>query len=113
MPIYEYECTKCAARYEVKRGFHETGGDSCPECGGEGRQIFSATPSIYKCGGFYVTDSRKKADHSIDGAQPAKTESDKPAKKADTAETKAGAAADSSSPKSVSGKPPIKPGSSK
>ena len=106
MPIYEYECSKCASRFEVKRGFHETGGDCCPKCGGEGRQLFLPTPIIFKGSGFYITDSRKKDDQPSDGGQPIKAQPDKPAKKIDAIETKAKPAPDKSSPKSEPIKPP-------
>jgi putative FmdB family regulatory protein len=89
MPIYEYECNKCASRFEVKRGFHESGGNACPECGGEGRQVYLPTTLIFKGSGFYITDSRKKSGHSEEegqaikpepGKEPAKPDAGKPAK---------------------------------
>lgn len=105
MPIYEYECGKCSLRFEVKRGFNEEGGNCCPRCGGEGRQIFSPAPLIFKGSGFYITDSRKNDGHSSDGSQPAKAESDKSAKKADAEKPKVKHASDNPPPKSESGKP--------
>lgn len=93
MPIYEYECSKCALRFEVTRGFHEEGGNCCPRCGGEGRQVFLPTPIIFKGSGFYITDSRKKADQAAEGGQPAKSAPDKPAGKSVAAKTKAKPAA--------------------
>ena len=59
MPIYEYECEKCCARFEMKRRFGEDGGSVCPSCGSPARRLFSAAPIIFKGSGFYVTDSRK------------------------------------------------------
>jgi len=105
MPTYEYECSKCSLRFEVKRGFHETGGDCCPQCGSEGRQLFSPTPIIFKGSGFYITDSRKKDDKATDREQPVKPEAEKPAKKDDAVKTETKPAADNSSPKTESGKP--------
>ncbi len=105
MPTYEYECSKCSLRFEVKRGFHETGGDCCPQCGGEGRQIYLPAPLIFKGSGFYVTDHRKKDDNATDREQPAKPEADKQAKKDDAVEKKAKSAPDVSSPKTESVKP--------
>ena len=105
MPIYEYECSKCKSQFEIKRGFHEEGGSCCPNCGGEGRQIYSPTPIIFKGSGFYVTDHRKKDDKATDREQPAKPEAEKPATKTDTVETKAKPAPDKSSPKTE----PVKP----
>lgn len=58
MPIYEYECTCCPSRFEVKRGFDEDSPVSCPSCGGRARRLFSPVPVIFKGSGFYATDSR-------------------------------------------------------
>jgi putative FmdB family regulatory protein len=62
MPTYDYECEKCAKKFEVKRGFHETGDVLCPKCKGKARRVYSAPPLIFKGSGFYVTDHRKKGD---------------------------------------------------
>ncbi|RJO60503.1 MAG: zinc ribbon domain-containing protein [Dehalococcoidia bacterium] len=105
MPIYEYECSKCKSRFEVKRGFHEEGGGCCPHCGGEGRQIYSPAPLIFKGSGFYVTDHRKKDDKATDREQPVKAEAEKPAKKSESAEAKAKPATDTPAAKSE----PVKP----
>ena len=78
MPIYEYECNRCSFKFEVKRGFNETGGNICPVCGAEGRQVFQAPPLLFKGSGFYITDSRKGSGKSEEGSQPAKPEPVKP-----------------------------------
>jgi len=85
MPTYDYECEKCGNRFEVTRSFHEEGGDDCPKCGGKSCQLFSPAPIIYKCGGFYVTDTKNKNPSSASGDKPARTESPKaaPAAKAE------------------------------
>ncbi len=61
MPVYEYECKKCAKRFEVVRSFHEKGSGKCPTCGLEGQRIYTAPPLLFKGSGFYVTDHRKKS----------------------------------------------------
>ena len=58
MPIYDFECTCCPSRFELKRGFHEEGPVVCPACGGKARKRFSSVPIIFKGSGFYVTDHR-------------------------------------------------------
>ena len=59
MPIYEYECEKCACRFELKRRFDEDAGSPCcPRCQGNVRQLFSPSVILFKGSGFYVTDSR-------------------------------------------------------
>lgn len=59
MPIYEYECSGCAHRFDLKRKFNDTGAVPCPNCGCETQRVFSPTPIIFKGSGFYVTDYRK------------------------------------------------------
>ena len=59
MPIYEYECEKCACRFELKRRFDDDEGSACcPQCQGKVRRIFSPPVILFKGSGFYVTDSR-------------------------------------------------------
>ncbi|MFC1912718.1 FmdB family zinc ribbon protein [Chloroflexota bacterium] len=59
MPTYEYECEKCACRFELKRRFDEDAGSPCcPQCQGKARQLFSPSVILFKGSGFYVTDSR-------------------------------------------------------
>ncbi len=75
MPTYEYECTCCPSKFELKRGFHEEGPVSCPGCGGKAKRRFSSVPIIFKGSGFYVTDSRG-GESFVSGSNPA---GDKPA----------------------------------
>jgi putative FmdB family regulatory protein len=105
LPIYDYECRKCLSRFEVKRGFNEEGGDSCPKCGGEGRRIYLPTPLIFKGSGFYITDSRKNVDHSAGEGQPAKPSADKPVLEAKPEKIKA----DTESVKPATKTEPVKP----
>ena len=75
MPIYEYECKKCASVFEVNRSFNESSSPiSCPKCGAKGKRIYHAPPLLFKGSGFYVTDSRKKSGVSEESGQPVKTE---------------------------------------
>ncbi len=60
MPIYEYECTKCCQKFEMKRHFGDEGGVTCPRCQGSAQRIFSPVPIIFKGSGCYVTDHRDK-----------------------------------------------------
>jgi len=57
MPIYEYECKDCTARFELKRRFGENSGVSCPLCQGEARRVFCPVSILFKGSGFYVTDN--------------------------------------------------------
>jgi len=65
LPIYEYECTCCSFRFELKRSFKENTPVSCPRCGGNAQRIFSPVPIIFKGSGFYSTDNRDNHDGSL------------------------------------------------
>ncbi|MBI4188329.1 MAG: zinc ribbon domain-containing protein [Chloroflexi bacterium] len=64
MPIYEYECTCCPTRFELKQSFDEDSQVTCPKCGGDAMRVFSPVPVIFKGSGFYVTDYRGKNSSS-------------------------------------------------
>jgi len=83
MPIYEYECGHCKARFEVKQGFDEEPQAACPQCQGRARRLFYPSPVIFKGSGFYITDSRKGEDKGDGRGQGA---GDKPGRKGKVAE---------------------------
>jgi putative FmdB family regulatory protein len=98
LPTYEFECTCCPSKFEMKRGFHDEGPVSCPKCGGKARRCFSSVPIIFKGSGFYVTDSRGGQSYTSSAASGEdKSASDKPA-----SEKPAVAAAETAAPKSES-----------
>jgi len=75
MPIYEYECKKCACRFELTRRFSEDeGSPCCPRCRGKGRRIFSPSAILFKGSGFYVTDNRSKRDRPPEEGKADKVE---------------------------------------
>jgi putative FmdB family regulatory protein len=69
MPIYEYECGKCAHRFDLRRRFGEDGGATCPLCNSQAQRIFSSVPIVFKGSGFYVTDYRKDSGPSSDKSE--------------------------------------------
>lgn len=78
MPIYEYECEKCACRFELKRRFSEnTGSPCCPRCRGKVRRIFSPSVILFKGSGFYVTDSRSDRNRPSEESKADKVEGSK------------------------------------
>ncbi len=78
MPIYEYECEKCACRFELKRRFDEDeGSPCCPQCQGKIRRIFSPSAIIFKGSGFYVTDSRNDRNRPSEEGKADKVEGGK------------------------------------
>ena len=76
MPIYEYECTSCPSRFELKQGFHDNDPVCCPRCGAKARRRFSSVPIIFKGSGFYVTDSRSSQSSTLSANSTEDTKSD-------------------------------------
>ena len=78
MPIYEYECEKCACKFELKRRFGEDDGSpSCPQCRGKVNQLFSPPAILFKGSGFYVTDSRNEGNRPPEKGKTDKAEGSK------------------------------------
>ena len=88
MPIYEYECEKCACRFELKRRFDEgAGSPCCPQCQGKVRRLFSPPVILFKGSGFYITDNRNDRNWRSDEDKADKAEGGKKEEgKADKAE---------------------------
>ena len=52
MPIYEYLCPSCNAKFELRRSFSEAGDDvSCPKCQTPARKLFSTFAAFSKGNG--------------------------------------------------------------
>ncbi len=88
MPTYDYKCTACEHRYEMREGFDAPPRQNCPVCGGLAKRVLHAPPIVFKGSGFYITDSRKGSQVTLGDASgpamasaetkesaPAKTES--------------------------------------
>jgi putative FmdB family regulatory protein len=69
MPLYEYECEKCAQRFERIQKFSDPPIESCPSCNGPVRKLFSSPAIQFKGSGFYITDYARKSGG--DSAKPA------------------------------------------
>lgn len=63
MPIYDYECINCSARFELRRSFDDESETHCPKCNEEARRLFTPVPVIFCASGFYSTDSRNNTSH--------------------------------------------------
>lgn len=90
MPIYEFECTCCPSRFELKRSFHDETPVSCPACGKNAQRRFSSVPIIFKGSGFYVTDH--KGSQSYTSTSESSSDAGADAGKAEPAKTEAGSA---------------------
>lgn len=67
MPLYEYECEKCATRTERIEKVSGPHLKKCPKCGGRVRRMVSAAAVRFKGSGWYVTDYARKTsggDHA-------------------------------------------------
>jgi putative FmdB family regulatory protein len=67
MPLYEYQCESCGARFEVIQKFTDPAVGTCKKCGGTVRRLLSAPAIQFKGTGWYITDYARKgmtgADH--------------------------------------------------
>jgi putative FmdB family regulatory protein len=61
MPIYQYVCSKCNHKFELRQSFGAESATSCPQCHNGAQRLFAPVPIIFKGSGFYVTDSRKNS----------------------------------------------------
>ena len=118
MPLYEYECDQCSHRFERIQKFSDPLVETCPECGGTVRKLFSSAAIQFKGTGWYITDYARKpsggqaAEKSkADEAAAAKESSDtsSASKKSDAGKSDA---AKSDSSKADSGSTDTKPGAS-
>jgi putative FmdB family regulatory protein len=76
MPLYEFECEDCKARFERIQKFTDPNPDVCPTCGkGRIRRMFSSPAIQFKGSGFYITDYAKKS--SPDSSSSSKSSGDK------------------------------------
>jgi len=61
MPLYEYTCEACGARFELIRKFSDPPLESCTVCAGGPVHRLPSSPAIqFKGSGFYITDYAKK-----------------------------------------------------
>ena len=81
MPLYEYQCEKCAHRFEVIQKFSDAPIAVCPKCGGPVVKLLSSPAIQFKGSGWYITDyarqgsrdSKDSKDHAP--ASPSSTSS--------------------------------------
>jgi putative FmdB family regulatory protein len=60
MPLHEYECDDCGARFEKIQKFSDPPIEVCPTCGGHVHKLISSPAFQFKGSGFYATDYAKK-----------------------------------------------------
>ena len=64
MPIYDYLCSECGHRFELKQSFDSEPIATCPQCRNSAARQFHAVPVVFKGSGWYVTDYGKRGANS-------------------------------------------------
>ena len=96
MPLYEYECETCKARFEVIQKFSDPRVAVCRTCGGQVHRMMSAPAIQFKGSGWYITDYARKG-------QTDPTVSHSNGKPADSASNSNGSSGDKASADKSSG----------
>ena len=117
MPIYEFECRACTARFDRLQKLSDPDPEICPECGAQHQVSRRLTAPAFRLAGsgWYETDFKKAGDKKRnlvgkeEGAKPAeaapKSENSKPA-----AAPAEGASKPKESAKSKAANPAVNPG---
>lgn len=61
MPLYDYDCAACGARFEVVHGLHESGPTVCSVCGGGPVKKAFAPPAIHFKGSGWAKKERRSS----------------------------------------------------
>jgi putative FmdB family regulatory protein len=100
MPLYEYQCDACGARFERIQKYSDAPIAVCPTCGGAVRKLISSPAIQFKGSGFYITDYAKSDPGATDKSE--KSEKSDKSEKADKSDKSA--ATDSKTTEGESGK---------
>jgi putative FmdB family regulatory protein len=96
MPLYEYQCEKCAHRFEVIQKFSDAPIDVCPKCGGPVVKLLSSPAIQFKGSGWYITDyARQGSRDSKDSKDHAPASSSSTSSSESKTETKTESKAES------------------
>ena len=76
MPLYEYQCEKCAHRFEVIQKFSDAPIEVCPKCGGPVVKLLSSPAIQFKGSGWYITDYARKGDTATSPASSSSSSSE-------------------------------------
>jgi putative FmdB family regulatory protein len=102
MPLYEYECESCGARFEVIQKFSDHSVETCRTCGGKVRRLLSAPAIQFKGTGWYITDYARKGAGGEEKERAKEKEKDKDKAGAASTESSASSSAAPSTPASGS-----------
>lgn len=106
MPMYDYRCKACGARFEAWQKFSDDPISVCPTCSGPAQRVIHAAGIMFKGSGFYSTDHKSGAaqppsEGAEAGAKSGETPADKPAEKAAETPKPAATSATASAPASA------------
>lgn len=87
MPLYEYKCDSCGAKFEALQRFSDPPFAVHDQCGGAVHRLVSVSALQFKGTGWYVTDYAKQSNGKDKSDQPAKKESTESAKPAEPAKS--------------------------
>jgi len=78
VPIYEYLCSSCAHRFEVKQSIKDEPIKECVRCGKEVTKLISPPAIMFKGSGWYITDysDKMKPGGSDTSEKPAASSTD-------------------------------------
>ena len=65
LPVYDYECNECSAKFEQRQSFDDDPVAICPKCGQKARRVFHSVPILFKGKGFYSTDHGKGVTNNV------------------------------------------------
>ncbi|HEY3740135.1 MAG TPA: FmdB family zinc ribbon protein [Bryobacteraceae bacterium] len=106
MPLYEYLCEKCGARFELIEKFSAEPKTVHEGCGGAVHRLVSAPALQFKGSGFYITDYGKggssKGDSSRHGSEGKSDSKSKSESKSDSKSSDSSSSSSSSTPASTS-----------
>jgi putative FmdB family regulatory protein len=72
VPIYEYQCTGCAHRFELKQSIKDDPIKECPRCGKDVTKLISSPAIMFKGSGWYITDYSDKMKPGAGSESPEK-----------------------------------------
>jgi putative FmdB family regulatory protein len=80
MPLYEYKCDACGARFEMIRKFSDPPLEQCSVCGKGPLEKLVSSPAFHlKGSGWYATDYARKSESGSSASESSTEKSDKPA----------------------------------
>ncbi|MCC7155173.1 MAG: zinc ribbon domain-containing protein [Bryobacterales bacterium] len=98
MPLYEYQCEKCDAVFEVIQKFSDEPLTTHAGCGGSVHRLLSSPALQFKGSGWYVTDYARGKNSNSGNGTSASPESKSESKAESKSESKPESKADSKSP---------------